>query len=97
MALPVTWTLHRSEGFFLVGRCSGLEPVYSNTDLRNNIKVAVIDLKETLIMSKSGTLHGKDVTDWRWWDESVPVKLRALALGPETARSQVPSRAEFEG
>lgn len=30
-------------------------------------------------MSKSGTLHGKDETDWRWWHESVPVKLRSLA------------------
>ncbi|CAH0023216.1 unnamed protein product [Clonostachys rhizophaga] len=29
-------------------------------------------------MSKSGTLHGKDETDWRWWHESIPEKLRAL-------------------
>ncbi|KAI9151498.1 putative choline-phosphate cytidylyltransferase [Paramyrothecium foliicola] len=35
---------------------------------------------QTLIVSKSGTLHGNDETDWKWWHESVPIKLRALAL-----------------
>lgn len=35
---------------------------------------------QTLIASKSGTLHGKDENDWRWWHESVPKKLRDLAL-----------------
>lgn len=33
----------------------------------------------TLIVSKSGTLHGEDENDWRWWDESIPTKLKDLA------------------
>jgi hypothetical protein len=49
MELPVTWTLHRSGGFVLVGRYSGLESVHNNTDLQKNIKVAAFDLVCKLI------------------------------------------------
>lgn len=31
------------------------------------------------MISKSGTLHGSGETDWDWWHESVPAKLRSLA------------------
>jgi bifunctional polynucleotide phosphatase/kinase len=50
-------------------------------------------------MSKSGTLHGKDVTDWRWWNESVPAKLRALALKKYTIiiSSNQGRLTEFDG
>lgn len=32
----------------------------------------------TILVSKSGTLHGLDENDWTWWRENVPVKLEAL-------------------
>jgi bifunctional polynucleotide phosphatase/kinase len=32
----------------------------------------------TLIISKSGSLHGTDEHDWKWWHENVPIKLRKL-------------------
>ncbi|KAI2470179.1 polynucleotide kinase 3 phosphatase-domain-containing protein [Annulohypoxylon bovei var. microspora] len=32
----------------------------------------------TLIVSKSGTLHGTDEHDWKWWHEQVPIKLGKL-------------------
>ncbi|KAI0437246.1 PNK3P-domain-containing protein [Xylaria telfairii] len=80
MERPVAWTLHQSEGFVLVGHCSTPQP-QPNEDVRQmEIKVVAIDLNNTLITSKSGTLHGTDESDWRWWHESIPGKLRSLAL-----------------
>lgn len=32
----------------------------------------------TLLVSKSGTLHGVDEYDWTWWRENVPVRLKEL-------------------
>ena len=32
----------------------------------------------TLIQTSSGNVFGKDSTDWRWWDPSVPTVLRQL-------------------
>ncbi|KAI0886601.1 PNK3P-domain-containing protein [Annulohypoxylon maeteangense] len=99
MELPVTWTLHNSGGFVLVGRCAGLELSHDNTALREDLKVAAIDLNKTLIMSKSGTLHGNDETDWRWWDDSIPAKLQALALKKYTIiiTSNQGRLTEFDG
>jgi bifunctional polynucleotide phosphatase/kinase len=32
----------------------------------------------TLIATASGKKHGDAATDWRWWNSSVPVRLRQL-------------------
>ncbi|KAL6693233.1 polynucleotide kinase 3 phosphatase domain-containing protein [Trichoderma pleuroticola] len=79
----VAWALYRSQGLVLFGHCLGPEPGPAQTDhdAQKNIKVAAFDLNKTLIVSKSGSLHGKesDPTDWQWLYESVPSKLHALA------------------
>ncbi|KAI0895151.1 PNK3P-domain-containing protein [Annulohypoxylon nitens] len=79
MELPVTWSLYRLGGFVFVGHCAGPDSYHNDIALQEDMKVAAIDLNMTLIVSKSGTLHGKDENDWRWWDESIPAKLKDLA------------------
>ena len=32
----------------------------------------------TLITSASGKKHSQDPTDWKWWDSTVPTRLRKL-------------------
>jgi hypothetical protein len=32
----------------------------------------------TLISTSSGNVFGRDSLDWKWWDHSVPVKLKEL-------------------
>lgn len=44
MELPVIWTLHRSGGFVLVGRCMGPESILNCVNAQQNIKIAAIDL-----------------------------------------------------
>ncbi|TPX18791.1 uncharacterized protein E0L32_011540 [Thyridium curvatum] len=41
-------------------------------------KIAAFDLDSTLITSASGKKHAEDPGDWKWWDNSVPEKLRKL-------------------
>jgi len=41
-------------------------------------KIAAFDLDSTLITSKSGKKHADNATDWKWWDSSVPLRLRDL-------------------
>ncbi|PNY25817.1 Bifunctional polynucleotide phosphatase/kinase, partial [Tolypocladium capitatum] len=41
-------------------------------------KIAAFDLDSTLITTSSGKKHASGAADWRWWDSSVPGKLREL-------------------
>ncbi|RYO96191.1 hypothetical protein DL765_011672 [Monosporascus sp. GIB2] len=41
-------------------------------------KIAAFDFDSTLITTASGKTHGNDAGDWKWWDPSVPVRLRQL-------------------
>lgn len=41
-------------------------------------KVAAFDLDSTLITSASGKRHSDSATDWKWWDRSVPGRLKQL-------------------
>ncbi|KAB5527941.1 polynucleotide kinase 3 phosphatase-domain-containing protein [Coniochaeta sp. 2T2.1] len=41
-------------------------------------KVAAFDLDSTLITSASGKKHSDSATDWKWWDRSVPGRLKEL-------------------
>lgn len=41
-------------------------------------KFALFDLDSTLITTASGNRFGKSPADWKWWDPSVPTKLRQL-------------------
>ncbi|KAL1835265.1 hypothetical protein VTK73DRAFT_5867 [Phialemonium thermophilum] len=41
-------------------------------------KIAAFDLDSTLITSASGKKHADSATDWKWWDRSVPGRLKQL-------------------
>ncbi|PHH60716.1 hypothetical protein CDD81_1334 [Ophiocordyceps australis] len=41
-------------------------------------KLAAFDLDSTLITTASGKKHASNAGDWKWWDSSVPGKLREL-------------------
>ncbi|GAB7361468.1 hypothetical protein MBLNU230_g1524t1 [Neophaeotheca triangularis] len=43
------------------------------------IKIAAFDFDDTIVKTASGNRFGKDANDWKWWDASVPGKLKALA------------------
>ncbi|KAI7889401.1 polynucleotide kinase 3 phosphatase-domain-containing protein [Mucor mucedo] len=41
-------------------------------------KIAAFDLDGTLISTKSGNTYAKNEHDWKWWDPSVPQKIKSL-------------------
>ncbi|KAI6091033.1 PNK3P-domain-containing protein [Hypoxylon rubiginosum] len=45
---------------------------------RKRRKIAAFDLDSTLITTASGKKFGDDPGDWKWWDSSVPSRLRKL-------------------
>ncbi|KAK6081466.1 DNA kinase phosphatase pnk1 [Seiridium cupressi] len=60
----------------LVGR---YEPENQHeSDRGKRRKIAAFDLDSTLITTASGKKHGDDPADWKWWNSSVPSKLRQL-------------------
>ncbi|XXH05236.1 hypothetical protein Hte_011661 [Hypoxylon texense] len=60
----------------LVGR---YEPEnIGEADRRKRRKIAAFDLDSTLITTASGKKFGDDPGDWKWWDASVPSRLRKL-------------------
>ncbi|KAI0909366.1 DNA kinase/phosphatase Pnk1 [Ustulina deusta] len=52
-------------------------------DGRNRRKIAAFDLDSTLIVTSSGKKFGNDPADWKWWDPSVPTRLRKLYMEEE--------------
>ncbi|KEF51197.1 uncharacterized protein A1O9_12811 [Exophiala aquamarina CBS 119918] len=41
-------------------------------------KVAAFDLDDTLIIANSGSKWARSATSWKWWDASVPARLKHL-------------------
>jgi len=39
-------------------------------------QIASFDMDSTLILTKSGRTFAKDASDWIWWNDAVPKKLR---------------------
>ncbi|SCO78149.1 related to bifunctional polynucleotide phosphatase/kinase [Fusarium oxysporum] len=58
----------------LVGRFDGVK----EDETIKRRKIAAFDLDSTLISTASGKKHAGSGTDWKWWDNSVPAKLREL-------------------
>ncbi|KAI2622623.1 DNA kinase/phosphatase Pnk1 [Xylaria nigripes] len=58
----------------LVGRFESEE----DADTKERRKIAAFDLDSTLITTASGKKFGNDANDWKWWDVSVPTRLREL-------------------
>lgn len=54
------------------------EPEESDDKPTKRRKIAAFDLDSTLIATSSGKKHASAATDWRWWDKSVPGKLKEL-------------------
>ncbi|KAM0352335.1 hypothetical protein ACHAPU_002000 [Fusarium lateritium] len=59
----------------LVGR---FEPEKKEDRTTKRRKIAAFDLDSTLISTSSGKKHASSGTDWKWWHNSVPDKLREL-------------------
>ncbi|KAH7261760.1 polynucleotide kinase 3 phosphatase-domain-containing protein [Fusarium tricinctum] len=59
----------------LVGR---FEPEKKEDRTIKRRKIAAFDLDSTLIATSSGKKHASSGTDWKWWHNSVPDKLREL-------------------
>ncbi|KAI8959549.1 PNK3P-domain-containing protein [Daldinia sp. FL1419] len=75
------WTERVSDGndsspTLLVGR---YEPEkIDESGRRKRRKIAAFDLDSTLITTASGKKFADDPSDWKWWDSSVPSRLRKL-------------------
>ncbi|KAJ3575145.1 hypothetical protein NPX13_g4132 [Xylaria arbuscula] len=67
-----------SPATLLVGR---FEPEAGESpEKRDRKKIAAFDLDSTLIITSSGKKFGNDPADWKWWDPSVPTRLRKMYM-----------------
>ena len=51
---------------------------YTNPSAEGRTKAIGFDIDWTIIQTKSGRKFATSSADWKWWDESVPKKLREL-------------------
>lgn len=74
-----TWTERSPDddtpATLLVGR---YEPETKEDKTISRKKIAAFDLDSTLISTSSGKKHSGSATDWKWWDNQVPGRLRQL-------------------
>lgn len=78
-----TWTERGADGTLptlLVGhfKPEGAREDGEGADDTKRRKIAAFDLDSTLIVTESGKKFGNDPADWKWWDKSVPTRLRRL-------------------
>lgn len=77
--MALTWAEH--DGGLLCGLTRG----YAGPDPAGPpARTFLFDLDHTLVATQSGRVHPKDRQDWKWWHDSVPDRLRALAGEPRT-------------
>ncbi|KAM0548173.1 hypothetical protein ACHAPJ_009971 [Fusarium lateritium] len=76
---PTVWTERSpnddTPATLLVGR---FEPEKKEDKTIKRRKIAAFDLDSTLIATASGKKHASNGTDWKWWHNSVPTRLREL-------------------
>jgi bifunctional polynucleotide phosphatase/kinase len=60
----------------LVGRFGAATTVQSAS--KGKRRIAAFDFDSTLITSASGKTFSRDASDWKWWDSSVPGRLKDL-------------------
>ncbi|GMR48752.1 hypothetical protein PMAYCL1PPCAC_18947, partial [Pristionchus mayeri] len=58
--------------------------IFTPHDLQHRAKVASFDMDGTLITTKSGKVFPVDTSDWKFWSDRVPSKLRELHEKEET-------------
>ncbi|OAL70642.1 polynucleotide kinase 3'-phosphatase [Trichophyton violaceum] len=74
----VSW--HIVNNSCIVGRyLVGQKGETQKEEQSNEIKIAAFDFDHTLIMPKSNSRFSRSASDWKWWDASVPSKLKQLA------------------
>ncbi|KAK7920914.1 hypothetical protein PG985_008936 [Apiospora marii] len=67
---------HDTLATLLVGR---YEPEgVDGADQQKRTKIAAFDLDSTLITTASGGKWAKGPNDWKWWDSTVPTKLKQM-------------------
>ncbi|KAI9373296.1 polynucleotide kinase 3 phosphatase-domain-containing protein [Aspergillus egyptiacus] len=74
---PVTWRI--VDNSLIVGKYT-----VSDRDQKRSTgkpKVAAFDFDSTLVETASGNRFPKNSSDWRWWNECVPSRLRELDAG----------------
>ncbi|KAF3491855.1 bifunctional polynucleotide phosphatase/kinase [Arthroderma uncinatum] len=73
----VSWQIVNNScivGKYLVGAKEEIQK-----EERKKIRIAAFDFDHTLITPKSNYRFSSSASDWKWWDPSVPSKLRQLA------------------
>ncbi|KAH0614727.1 uncharacterized protein H6S33_000363 [Morchella sextelata] len=73
---PTAWRLVSKS--LLVGKYQPKGTVGIDVAAAGKVKIAGFDLDSTLISTLSGNKFAKDATDWKWWDPSVPTRLKSL-------------------
>jgi bifunctional polynucleotide phosphatase/kinase len=61
----------------LVGRFSTAEAAAQSATQAKR-RIAAFDFDSTLITSASGKTFSRNANDWKWWDSSVPARLKEL-------------------
>ena len=51
--------------------------IYGDFGTKPSEKIAAFDMDSTLILTKSGKTFAQNASDWVWWNENVPKKLKA--------------------
>ncbi|KAI4919552.1 hypothetical protein J4E90_001689 [Alternaria incomplexa] len=68
----MTWRIVKDS--LLVGRFG----VAAQSATKGRRRIAAFDFDSTLVTSASGKTFARDANDWKWWDSSVPGRLKEL-------------------
>ncbi|KIV88376.1 polynucleotide kinase 3'-phosphatase [Exophiala mesophila] len=64
------------ENSLVVGRYNPNEKTQDEPKLP--VKVAAFDLDDTIIVANTGSKWARSPTSWKWWDQSIPGRLKQL-------------------
>jgi len=68
----MTWRIVKDS--LLVGRFGAA----AQSATKGRRRIAAFDFDSTLVTSASGKMFARDANDWKWWDSSVPGRLKEL-------------------
>ena len=66
----------RTVDTLIIGRYDASTPAPQQRTLP--VKIAAFDLDDTIITPNSGSTWNRSATSWKWWDSSVPGRLKCL-------------------
>ena len=70
----ITWKIIKQS--LIVGKFAGTQ-AQDGTQLKRR-KIAAFDLDDTLICANAGSKWNRSATSWKWWNTSIPSRLRDL-------------------